>query len=251
MQAVKPGILDTALGRLDPADRALLELSLRQGVKDPDLAELMRMDEEQVRHRRDVALEDLGDDVGIDERERLVATLLDHWRAPGSQATTPVEPAHDAEPSSRRAMIVTIVIVALLGIGTGTLLAVLTQDDDEPGRSAAPAASLPRGAALDPLPAARGARGEARIERRGRQWVVLLAVRGLPRGTYRVWLYDSVRRSIPVARFGSGHSAGQARLPGDPARFRFLDISREASRSRPKHNGASVLRAPIERLVEN
>jgi DNA-directed RNA polymerase specialized sigma24 family protein len=77
--------LGTALGRLDPETRALLDLSLRRGMPDDEIARVLRVDAQEVGRRRDGALERLADDLRLDGREQrdeLFATLPDlpPWR---------------------------------------------------------------------------------------------------------------------------------------------------------------------------
>jgi Anti-sigma-K factor rskA len=232
--------LDDALARLDSADRALLELSLRRGLGDPELADLMRIEQEQVRHRRDKALDELGDDLGIDQRERLVAALLDQWRNPAPEEET------KPERPSRRATVVAVLVVALLGIGAGTLVAVIAEDDEE--QTARPSEDA---FVLEPVSGAGGAAGQALIRPQGDHARLVMQVEGLPRGTYQVWLYDSATRARPVARFRHDTTRLDLTLPVDPRRYRFLDVSREPADDDPDHSGASVLRAPIERLLES
>jgi DNA-directed RNA polymerase specialized sigma24 family protein len=77
-----------ALSRLDPESRALLDLSLRRGLDDDDIASVLRVDQDEVKRRRDAAFERLVEEVGLetrDERDELFATLQDlppeYWRS--------------------------------------------------------------------------------------------------------------------------------------------------------------------------
>jgi DNA-directed RNA polymerase specialized sigma24 family protein len=77
-----------ALSRLDPESRALLDLSLRRGLDDDDIASVLRVDQDEVKRRRDAAFERLVAEVGLetrDERDELFATLQDlppeYWRS--------------------------------------------------------------------------------------------------------------------------------------------------------------------------
>src|SRR4051794_39543190 len=72
MQAHPPQILKmprdsftNALGRLDPASRALLDLSLRRGMRPEEIADLLGADAETVVASRDHALERVAADVGL------------------------------------------------------------------------------------------------------------------------------------------------------------------------------------------
>jgi hypothetical protein len=101
MLAVPTDRLPEALGDLDPGNRALLDLSLRRGVSDAEIGELLRKEPADVARGRDAVLELLADalDVpGPDRRERVrqaVAELPDDaWRparAPSPPPPPPVE----------------------------------------------------------------------------------------------------------------------------------------------------------------
>jgi DNA-directed RNA polymerase specialized sigma24 family protein len=72
--------LSAALGRLDPPTRALLDLSLRRGLPDDEIAEVLDTGREEVANRRLAALDSLADELALDGREQrdeLFATLPD------------------------------------------------------------------------------------------------------------------------------------------------------------------------------
>jgi DNA-directed RNA polymerase specialized sigma24 family protein len=76
-----------ALSRLDPESRALLDLSLRRGLDDDDIASVLRVDQDEVKRRRDASFGCLVEELGLetqDERDELFATLQDlpseYWR---------------------------------------------------------------------------------------------------------------------------------------------------------------------------
>ena len=69
-----------ALGKLDPESRALLDLSLRRGLDDDDIANVLRCDDDEVRRRRSSAFDQLVSELRLSEREErdeLFATLQD------------------------------------------------------------------------------------------------------------------------------------------------------------------------------
>jgi DNA-directed RNA polymerase specialized sigma24 family protein len=69
-----------ALSRLDPESRALLDLSLRRGLDDDDIANVLRVDQDEVKRRRQEAFDRLVEELGLktrDERDELFATLQD------------------------------------------------------------------------------------------------------------------------------------------------------------------------------
>ncbi len=113
MLAVPADRLPAAIGDLDPGNRALLDLSLRRGVSDAEIGELLRKEPAEVARGRDAVLELLADalDVGgHDRRDRVrvaVAMLPDDaWQAqaapalPVSTPPPPPPPPPRAEPPS-------------------------------------------------------------------------------------------------------------------------------------------------------
>ncbi len=106
MLAVPADRLPGALADLDPGNRALLDLSLRRGVSDAEIGELLRKDPTDVARGRDAVLELLCDalDVGgHDRRDRVrqaVAALPDDaWRpAAARAAATPPPPVPERAP---------------------------------------------------------------------------------------------------------------------------------------------------------
>lgn len=111
MLAVPADRLPAALAELDPGNRALLDLSLRRGVSDAEIGELLRKTPDDVARGRDAVLELLADalDVpGQDRRERVrraVAALPDDaWRGVPASAREPEpEPELEPEPKPKRA----------------------------------------------------------------------------------------------------------------------------------------------------
>jgi DNA-directed RNA polymerase specialized sigma24 family protein len=82
-----------ALARLDAESLALLELCLRRGLEDEEIGEFLRVDPDEVAHRRDDLLERLAVDLQLDGREQrdeLFATLpdlpWDYWRPQAARA---------------------------------------------------------------------------------------------------------------------------------------------------------------------
>ena len=104
--------------------------------------------------------------------------------------------------------------------------------------------------ALRPVTPSVHAEGAARLVGRGPGARLELRVKGLPPldGAYVVWLYNAASDAVGVARVARGSFELRARLPLDPARYRFIDISREPLDGNRNHSGASVLRVRTSRL---
>src|SRR5687767_9559401 len=106
MLAVPADRLPAALADLDPGNRALLDLSLRRGVSDAEIGELLRKQPDEVARGRDAVLGLLADalDVsGHDRRERVRAAISalpdDAWRTrpPAEPPPAPRDEAEDDE----------------------------------------------------------------------------------------------------------------------------------------------------------
>ena len=80
MVAVRMKDARRALSRLDPESRALLDLTLRRGLDDDDIANVLRETEDEVKRRRSAAMDRLVQELGLEtqeERDELFATLQD------------------------------------------------------------------------------------------------------------------------------------------------------------------------------
>lgn len=136
--------------------------------------------------------------------------------------------------------------VALLAAGaTGGLL---ISDDPDAGD---PAGSFQR-VELEPLDGkGRGATGTARLntEPGGRTSVQFSGLgRSSGKDFYELWLLGDDGKLVSLGSFrvpASGKAKLEATVPVDPARFRFLDVSREPADGDPGHSADSVLRGPI------
>jgi hypothetical protein len=105
MLTVPTDRLPDAIGDLDPGNRALLDLSLRRGVSDAEIGELLRKEPTDVARGRDAVLELLADalDVGGHDRtERIKAAIAglpdDAWQSRGAAAAPPAPPRERAQP---------------------------------------------------------------------------------------------------------------------------------------------------------
>src|SRR3712207_2607737 len=73
---MRPDSFSDALGQLDPASRALLDLSLRRGMRTEEIAEMLGAEPASVETSRDEALRRVAADLGMEgERE------IDYLRA--------------------------------------------------------------------------------------------------------------------------------------------------------------------------
>lgn len=106
--------------------------------------------------------------------------------------------------------------------------------------------------ALQPVTPALHAEGTARLLGRGPRTRLELRVTGLPPldEAYEVWLFNSASDAAGVARVARGSFELKTRLPRNPARYRYVDISRERLDGNRNHSGASVLRVRVSRLLE-
>src|SRR3954466_14873096 len=78
----------SALERLHPASRALLDLSLRRGMRTEEIADVLGAEPENVEASRDEALQRIASDVGVSEldevRARLAELPQEEWIAPAA-----------------------------------------------------------------------------------------------------------------------------------------------------------------------
>jgi hypothetical protein len=255
--------LEDALERLSPDDRARLELSLRRGVSDVDIAGLLHVHREHVEHRREQALERLTEDLGADSGAE-VAVLVGqsvraHDEAPlelgkpmsptRRRRVTDYPPSSEARRRARRRA--GLIAIAALGAGAVALVIALSAgggDEPKVGPNPNAYAPAPQGAgarvALTPV-TANGAGGSAQL--RGSR--LQLRISGLPTGSYAVWLFHDVSDAKQIAHFNGSGAALHGPLPKGFQRYRFIDVSREPADGNPNHSGDSVLRAPLAKLL--
>jgi hypothetical protein len=153
-----------ALARLDPANRALLDLSLRRGMRPEEIGDLLGTDPESVIVAREAALEQLAAELGLDEapdlddlRARLSALPDEAWTGqpepeaddeepePRPQLTVaeaPAEPQEAEEPRSdkpgrpaeRKSRLP--LLLPLLAVAAVVLVIVLASGGDDGGNTA-------------------------------------------------------------------------------------------------------------------
>jgi hypothetical protein len=268
-----------ALARLDPASRALLDLSLRRGMKPEEIGDLLGTDSESVVVAREAALEQLATELEMDDvseldqvRTRLAELPAEAWTgtADGRPKLTVVEDKRAEPPAQRRRSRLPL-LLALLAVAVVALVVVLASSgsSDKPksqARSSAPAPtppSKPSKAAKPAKPAAAkptpkqgrlvavgkvsGATGTAALTQGGKRLTVNAS--GLPARAYQVWLYNSVIDAVSLTKVEGTKLALDLKLPANATHYRYVDISLEPADGNPNHSGESVLRVPLSKLT--
>jgi hypothetical protein len=258
----------SALERLDPASRALLDLSLRRGMRTEEIADVLGADTESVEASRDDALRRIASEVGMpddDVRDRLAEMPDDEWRGNGSTATAEEPepepepepaaepPAAAAEPEKRKRgsiwplllgllLIAGVIVAIALGTGDNGDESTVSSQSSQPANPSTPQKTESGATKLNDVGASK-ASGAAEVK--GGK---LTLTATLPAGSYEVWLYNSIldARSLGMAK-GPKISV-KADLPGNWQRFRFVDVSRERNDGNVSHSGESVLRVPTKSL---
>ncbi|MEA2423206.1 MAG: hypothetical protein QOF55_2305 [Thermoleophilaceae bacterium] len=275
-----------SLARLDPANRALLDLSLRRGLRPEEISDLLGTDPESVIVAREAALEQLAAELGmadvaeIDQVRSYLSELpAEAWTgAPPPKlsvvkeeppAVKPAEARVEGNRSERKSRLP--LLLALLAIAAVVLVIALASS----GGGDNAAAPAPKPQANKPAPAhapasapapkpqkppagpkvklaalgAAGATGTTALIDGGKR--LRLDVRGLPNprsGAYQVWLYDSVIAARSLTRVRGTKLALDLKLPAQASHYRYLDISLEPADGNPNHSGQSVLRVPLAKL---
>jgi hypothetical protein len=270
-----------ALGRLDPASRALLDLSLRRGMTPEEIGGLLGTDPDSVVAAREAALEqvarelDMDDGAQLDEvRARLAELPADAWagEARPRLSVVPEEERRPAPPDSERPRSRLPLLLALLAVAAVALVVVLaTSGGSDNGTAPKPQANAPRPAPQKPSkpaqkpskpkpkpppPAAHkthlvalgssGASGTASLTGGGQRLVIKAS--GLPSATYQVWLYNSVIDAASLTKVSGTTLSLDLKLPANASHYRYVDISREPNDGNPNHSGESVLRAALSKL---
>jgi hypothetical protein len=163
-----------ALSRLDPASRALLDLSLRRGMRPEEISELLGTDPESVIVARESALEQLADELGMDDvselddvRARLAELPPEAWTGQaavnGASTARPklavVEGAPKGEkaktgPQEEERKSRLPLLLALLAAAALVLVIVLATNggDDKTASSSTPNTPAPKPNATKPQP---------------------------------------------------------------------------------------------------
>ena len=249
-----------SLQNAHPDERALLDLSLRRKVKDDVIAAVLRMQPEEVDARRRAVLDRLATELNIDDEaeraklpEVLAALPQEEWPAESAKPRAPTGAAEGRREERRphRRRLVGVVVVGLL---LGAIVGFLVwggDSDNGSGAEKAPAKPPARKVSLAPLLPGFPGRGTASIEGTGPGARLVVRLRGLPprEDAYAVWLYNSLTDARLMYSAVGTSIDGNRRVGVDPARYRFVDVSREPIDGNPNHSGASVMRVPVARLL--
>src|SRR3954467_8642575 len=263
-----------ALGRLDPASRALLDLSLRRGMKPDEIGELLGTDSGSVEGAREAALEQLATELEMDDvsqldevRTRLAELPAEAWT--GTAAGRPklsVVPADQKErkappPERRRSrlpLLLTLLAVAavalVVGLGSSggrqksktTAQTSAPSSPNKPAKKPKPAKPAAKKTQLVALGTASGATGTAALTQGGKRMTI--DVSGLPNGAYQVWLYNSVIDAVSLTKVQGTKLTLDLKLPSNASHYRYVDVSLEPADGNPNHSGQSVLRVPLSKL---
>ena len=275
-----------ALRRLDPASRALLDLSLRRGMRPEEIADVLGADPDTVVSSRDHALEHVASDLGLEPgesldelRARLAELPSENWTG-----VEPAEPEAEPEPSNvvhlpartpiveedleaaaatpateRTSRAGRLLLLAL--VVAAAIVAIVVAASGGGSSKKHPAASAPPPSSPKPGPSGgtsarlvavgpngAGATGTATVSG-GR---LHLRITGLPApqgGAYEVWLYNSVIDALPIGSSTAAPVVIDAKLPQGARHFRSLDISLEPADGNPAHSGNSVMRVRLATLL--
>jgi hypothetical protein len=265
-----------ALSRLDPASRALLDLSLRRGMRPEEIGELLGTDPESVIVAREGALEQLASELGMDDvselddvRARLAELPAEAWTGEAVVEEAEPEPVAEPRPVSRPVQkerrsrlplllallaVAAIVLVVVLASSGGDEKQTASTQQQKPGKPkpnkakpSTPAAPKPGPTVkLTPFADAHGATGTAALTQGGKR--ITIKASGLPAGAYQVWLYDSVIDTTSLTKVSGTKLDLDLKLPPNASHYRYVDISREPPDGNPNHSGESVLRVPLAEL---
>jgi lipoprotein-anchoring transpeptidase ErfK/SrfK len=130
--------LARALKALDPADRGLLDLSLRHRIPDDELAEVLRMEPQEVARRRVDALKSVSEQLNARDVGGLATTI-------DSLLTLPPE-AWGVPPLGRRRRQIAMAAGAVAAVAAAVLAVVLLSGGDDPTPSVVSSSAAPPGA---------------------------------------------------------------------------------------------------------
>ncbi len=268
-----PAGLLAAVAELAPESRALIELSARRGMRDGEIAELLRVDGAKVGRRREAAMGELANATGAtveevrDQLDRLERT---DWEGrPAAPAEVPDTRSKPERPANRRlparaavglGLLVIGAVVAAIAIGFGG-------DGGSDDQGAAPMTTAPSGGQTmsrgRPAPKQTGprvtferlngtyGRGTAQLISEGDSARLRVRVTSLLRpvgGGYVLWVLNSPKDARQLLSTRDTSLDSDVRLPPGYARYRYVELSREPTDD-PGHGGLSLLRAPLQELA--
>ena len=137
-------------------------------------------------------------------------------------------------------------VIGLLVFGGGS------DDGDSKPVAAAKTQPAAKTVAVEPVAPDFPGRGTARIEGSGTDSTLVMSLRDLPprEEAYAVWLYNSITDAQLLDRVVGTVLDVNRRLPADPSRYKYIDVSREPIDDNPNHSGASVMRVPVAELLK-
>ena len=256
-----------ALSRLDPAKRALLDLSLRRGMLPGEIAGLLGLDADSVVAAREQALEQLAGELELDDRTQLDPLRARLAELPPEAWTPGLAPPMEREPPRRKRRLP--LLLALLALAVIALVVVLSSGDDKekvtpaattttPTTTARTTRTTPAGTESEPgthqarptrlvTIGRKGPRGTAMLTQGGKRLVVHAG--GLATGTYQVWLYNSVIEAKSLGAARGTKLDLDLHLPPSANHYRAIDVSREPHDGNRNHSGQSVLRVSLAKLA--
>jgi hypothetical protein len=272
-----------ALERLDPASRALLDLSLRRGMKPEEIGDLLGTDPDSVVAAREAALEQLATNLEMEDpsqldevRTRLAELPAEAWTGGAERPRLSVvrEEREAAKPPPERRRSRLPLLLALLAVAAIALVIVLASSGSSSDNKTAskptpaaqkpapqkPAPQKPKATKKPPKPVPKpvvpsthlvalgssGATGTASLTQDRSRLVIKAS--GLPNGAYQVWLYNSVIDATSLTKVSGTTLSLDLKLPASASHYRYVDISREPPDGNPNHSGESVLRVALAKL---
>jgi anti-sigma-K factor RskA len=239
-----------AVGRLDRADRAALNLSVLRSLSDTALAEQLGLAKADAKSLCERALGRLASELGVSvsDAQSAVAILSQgEWRAAERPSSVPKQcrPRRRsrvaAAPTARRARgRKRGQVWRKLATGSLVVGAALTSISVFAGGESATATAI-----TAPSVAREASVGHVEILRGARPRLIISAPALAGGREYRVWLFNSIAdsRSLGIIR---SHGTLEIPLPAKLRHYEYIDVARESAGGKRAHSGRSVLRASTE-----
>jgi hypothetical protein len=247
-----------ALSRLDPASRALVELSYRRGLDDDEIGDLLQVGPEEVARRRETALARVG---LIGEQLRRLDD--DDWKPGGRPAPAGLQ---RAAPAKRRVPVAALAVLALIA-AVVLVVAIASGGGGDEGEgdvaqtpTTSDTAATTQETATTPASSARPMQrlngtyghGTAQLVRSGDRTVLRLDVTDFLRpqgGGYAVWLFNSPDDARRLFATSSTTIERDFPLPEDFTRYRYAEVARAIPDLDSDHSGLTLLRSRISALA--